>query len=162
MDFRPLSPHSMVLEAVEPFRSAALDRGLTLSVDLPNDLPDVWADMTRIGHVFANLLSNALKYTPAGGNVSVSAQADGKFVCFKVSDTGIGIPDQYFPNIFEQFFRAPNQTTETGAGLGLAIAKEIVVAHGGTISVESREGVGSTFSFTVKRADTVSKEVKDS
>ena len=162
MDFRPLSPHSMVLEAVEPFRSAALDRGLTLSVDLPNDLPDVWVDMARITHVFANLLSNALKYTPAGGSVSVSAQAEEESVCFKVSDTGIGIPDQYLPHIFEQFFRAPNQTTETGAGLGLAITKEIVIAHGGTIRVESREGVGSTFSFTVKRADKVSKEVIDS
>jgi signal transduction histidine kinase len=162
MDFHPLSPHSMVLEAVEPFRSAALDRGLTLSVDLPNDLPDVWVDMARITYVFANLLSNALKYTSAGGSVSVSAQAKEESVCFKVSDTGIGIPDQYLPHIFEQFFRAPNQTTETGAGLGLAITKEIVIAHGGTISVESREGVGSTFSFTVKRADRVSKEVTDS
>jgi len=162
MDFRPLSPHPMVLEAVEPFRSAAVDRGLTLSVDLPNDLPDVWVDMARISHVFANLLSNALKYTPAGGSVSVSARAEEESVCFKVSDTGIGIPDQYLPHIFEQFFRAPNQTTETGAGLGLAITKEIVIAHGGTISVESREGVGSTFSFTVKRADRVSKEVTDS
>jgi len=162
MDFRPFSPHSMVLEAMEPFRSAALDRGLTLSVDLPNDLPDVWVDMARITHVFANLLSNALKYTPAGGSVSVSAQAEEESVCFKVSDTGIGIPDQYLPHIFEQFFRAPNQTTETGAGLGLAITKEIVIAHGGTIRVESREGVGSTFSFTAKRADRVSKEVIDS
>jgi K+-transporting ATPase KdpF subunit len=76
MDFRLLSLHSMVLEAVEPFRSAALDRGLTLSIDLPNDLPDVWVDMARITHVFANLLSNALKYTPAGGSISVSAQAE--------------------------------------------------------------------------------------
>jgi len=92
----------------------------------------------------------------------VSAQAEEESVCFKVSDTGIGIPDQYLPHIFEQFFRAPNQTTETGAGLGLAITKEIVIAHGGTIRVESREGVGSTFSFTAKRADRVSKEVIDS
>ena len=132
------------------------------SIDLPNDLPDVWVDMARITHVFANLLSNAMKYTPAGGSVSVTAQAEEDSVCFKVSDTGIGIPDQYLPHIFEQFFRAPNQTTETGAGLGLAITKEIVIAHGGTIHVESREGVGSTFSFTVKRADRVSKEVIDS
>ena len=153
MDFRPLSPHSMVLEAVEPFRSVALNRGVTLSVNLPDDLPEVWVDMTRITHVFANLLSNALKYTPAGGKVDLTAQAEEEFVRFKVTDTGIGIPDEYLPHIFEQFFRAPNQTAETGAGLGLAITKEIVVAHGGNVSVESREGVGSTFIFTVKRAD---------
>ena len=153
MDFRPVSSHSMVLEAVEPFRSVALDRGVTLSVDLPDDLPEVWVDMTRIIHVFANLLSNALKYTPAGGGVDVTAQAEEEFVCFKVTDTGIGIPDQYLPHIFEPFFRAPNQTSGTGAGLGLAITKEIVAAHGGNVRVESREGVGSTFSFTVKRAD---------
>jgi signal transduction histidine kinase len=153
MDFRALSPHTLVLEAVEPFRSVAVDRGVTLSVDLPDDLPEVWVDMTRITHVFANLLSNAVKYTPAGGKVGVSAQAEEEFVCFKVTDTGIGIPDQYLPHIFEPFFRAPNQTAETGAGLGLAITKEIVIAHGGNVLVESREGAGSTFSFTVKRAD---------
>jgi len=153
MDFRSVSPHSLVLEAVEPFRSVAFDRGVTLSVDLPDDLPEVWVDMTRVTHVFANLLSNALKYTSAGGRVVVTAETQEEFVCFKVTDTGIGISEQELPHIFEPFFRAPNQTAETGAGLGLAITKEIVVAHGGKVSVESGQGVGSTFSFTVKRAD---------
>lgn len=158
MDFRSVSPHSMVLDAAEPFRVAALDRGVTLTVSLPNDLPEVWANTTRITHVFANLLSNALKYTPSGGRVSLSAQAEEEFVRFSISDSGIGIPDKYLPHVFEQFFRVPNQTTETGAGLGLAIVKEIVVAHGGTISVQSKEGQGSTFSFSLKRADRISKE----
>ena len=143
----------MVLVAVEPFRSVALDRGVTLSVDLPADLPEVWVDMTRVTHVFANLLSNALKYTSAGGRVDITAQVEEELVRFKVTDTGIGISDQDLPHIFEPFFRAPNQTAETGAGLGLAITKEIVMAHGGNVRVESGEGGGSTFSFTVKRAD---------
>ena len=153
MDLRPLSPHHIVSEAVEAFRSTALDRGVTLSINLPDDLPDVRADSVRIAQVFANLLSNALKYTSPGGKVSISGEAEEEFVCFRVSDTGIGIPDQYLPHIFEQFFRVPNQNAESGAGLGLAIAKEIIEAHGGNISVESREGIGTTFSFTVKRAD---------
>ncbi len=152
MDFRSLSPHSMVLEAVEPFRSAALDRGVTLAIELPDDLPDVCVDSNRINHVFANLLSNALRYTPPGGKITITGKAEEDSILFEVSDSGIGIPDQYLPHIFEQFFRVPDQK-ETGAGLGLAIAKEIVEAHGGEIRVESREGVGTTFSFTVKRTD---------
>ena len=74
-------------------------------------------------------------------------------VRFSVADTGSGIPHQFLQRIFEQFFRVPDQKSETGAGLGLAIAKEIVEAHGGNINVESQEGKGTTFSFTLKRAD---------
>lgn len=158
MEFRIVSPHSMVLEAIEPFQGAAQDQGVTLSVEIPGDLPDVWADMTRIGHVFGNLISNALKYTPPGGKVTISAKAEEKLVHFFISDTGKGIHSKYLPRIFEQFFRVPDQVTETGAGLGLAIVKEIVEAHGETVGVESYEGKGSTFTFTLKRADQISKE----
>ena len=158
MEFRTVSPHSMVLEALEPFQRGAQDQGVTLNVDLPGDLPEVWADTVRMNHVLANLLSNALRYTPAGGRVTVLARADEEWVHFSVSDTGRGIPSKYFPRIFEQFFRVPEQGKETGAGLGLAIVKEIVEAHGGTVGVESTEGKGSTFTFTLRRADRISKE----
>jgi signal transduction histidine kinase/HAMP domain-containing protein len=158
MDLAPLSPIRMVLEGVEPYRSAARDQGVSLTVDLPDDLPEMWADPTRIAHVFANLLSNALKYTPPGGSISISAQEGEEVVRFQVSDTGIGIPDRYLPRIFEQFFRVPDQGPGTGAGLGLAIVKEIVEAHGGTVEVESREGAGSTFFFSLRRADRTPKE----
>jgi signal transduction histidine kinase len=158
MEFRTVSPHSMVLEALEPFQRAAQDQGVTLNVDLPGDLPEVWADTVRMNHVLANLLSNALRYTPAGGRVTVLARADEEWVHFSVSDTGRGIPSKYLPRIFEQFFRVPEQGKETGAGLGLAIVKEIVEAHGGTVGVESTEGKGSTFTFTLRRADRISKE----
>ncbi len=110
-------------------------------------------DPTQIAHVFANLLSNALKYTPPGGTISVSAKEEGEHVRFQVSDTGVGIPERYMPRIFEQFFRVPEQGTGSGVGLGLAIVKDIVEAHGGTVGVESREGTGSTFSFSLRRAD---------
>jgi len=110
-------------------------------------------DPTRITHVFANLLSNALKYTPPGGTISISAKEEGEHVRFQVSDTGVGIPDRYLPRIFEQFFRVPEQGQGTGVGLGLAIVKDIVEAHGGTVGVESQEGMGSTFRFTLRMAD---------
>lgn len=158
MNFRKLSPHTMVFEALEPFRMDFKDRGVALGTEVPSDLPEVWADTARMNHVFANLLSNALRYTPAGGKVTVLARADEERVHFSVSDTGKGIPSQYLARIFEQFFRVPDQEDETGVGLGLAIVKEIVEAHGGTIKVDSRLGEGSTFTFTLRRADFISKE----
>jgi two-component system, NtrC family, sensor histidine kinase KinB len=153
MECAPVDPHAMILDALEPFRTAAQDRGVTLRAEIPDELPDVLADTTRIGHVFGNLLSNALKYTDPGGQVTVSAAVEEGSVLFRVSDTGRGIPADLQPRIFEQFFRVPGQSGETGAGLGLAIAKEIVEAHSGTISVASTEGQGSMFAFTLLRAD---------
>ncbi len=152
MECAPVSPHEMVASTVDEFRSAAQDLGVYLAVDTPMDLPDVWADITRISHVFANLLSNALKFTPAGGTVTVSSRADDDYVWFSVRDTGQGISSEHLPRVFEQFFRAPKQK-QTGAGLGLAIAKEIVEAHGGMIQAESEVGKGSTFTFNLLRAD---------
>jgi NtrC-family two-component system sensor histidine kinase KinB len=153
MDFQDVSPAMLVTEAVAPFHRAALDGGVELETRLPGDLPTVCADAGQIGHVFANLLSNALRYTAPGGRISVSAEADESMVRFSVSDTGSGIPHQFLQRIFEHFFRVPEQKSETGAGLGLAIAKQIVEAHGGHINVESQEGQGTTFSFTLRRGD---------
>ncbi len=158
MEFHIVSARSMVLEALEPFRRTAQDQGLALSVELPEDLPEVWVDPTRINHVFSNLLTNAFKYTSPGGKIVLSAKVEQEFVQFSILDTGRGIPSDYLPRIFDPFFRVPDQGKETGAGLGLAIVKEIVEAHGGIVGVESREGQGSTFSFTVRRADRVSKK----
>src|SRR3972149_5283667 len=133
------------------------DRNVTLGMELQDDLPEVWADTARMNHVFANLLSNALRYPPPGGKITVLGKADEERVQFSVSDSGKGIPSQYLARIFEQFFSVPDQGAETGAGLGLAIVKEIVEAHGGTVKVESRLGEGSTFIFTLKRADRISE-----
>jgi two-component system, NtrC family, sensor histidine kinase KinB len=158
MKFRSGSPREMAVAAVESFRTAAKDQGVALELELPDDLPEVWADTTRVSHVFTNLLSNALKHTPPGGKVTVSARAEESGVAFSITDTGKGIPSEYLPRIFEQFFRVPDQGTQTGAGLGLAIVKEIVEAHGGTVSADSIEGKGSTFSFTLKRVDPISRK----
>jgi signal transduction histidine kinase len=158
MEMHMAQPHQLVLEGVEPFRAAARDRGVELVTDLPGDTPDVWADTQQIGHVFANLLSNALRYTDSGGAVTVSARTEEEQVQFSVSDTGRGIPERDLPRIFDRFFRVPGQETESGIGLGLAIVKEIVEAHGGSVNVESRENEGSTFRFTLPRADKIAKE----
>jgi two-component system, NtrC family, sensor histidine kinase KinB len=153
MDIQDVSPATLVMEAVAPFRRTAQDGGVEMETKLPGDLPMVCADAGQIGHVFANLLSNALRYTAPGGRITVSAEADERIVRFSVSDTGSGIPHQFLQRIFEHFFRVPEQKSETGAGLGLAIAKQIVEAHGGHVNVESQEGKGTTFSFTLKRGD---------
>lgn len=153
MDFRCVDAAALAMEALEPFKSQAQDRGIALTVSIPSGLPEVQADPTRAPHVFANLLSNALKYTSPGGRVAVSARAENAFVWFSVSDSGSGIAPEYLPRVFEQFFRAPEQGAVTGAGLGLAIAKEIVTAHGGEIRAESQLGKGSVFSFSLKKSE---------
>ena len=98
-------------------------------------------DSARISHVFGNLLTNAAKYTAPGGSVSITAAAEGDdWVRFAVADTGVGIPPEHLPRVFDRFFRVPGRKSVAGAGLGLAIAREIVQAHGGSIDVRSREG----------------------
>lgn len=152
IDLRPESPHLLAIEAIDPFRSATKDRGVALKMEIPADLPQVLADRNQIAQVFSNLLSNALKYTSPGDEISISAVATADQVCFAVADTGRGIPQQYLEQVFEQFFQAPGQEAGAGEGLGLAIAKQIVEAHGGTIEVQSKEGAGSVFNVCLKQA----------
>ncbi len=153
MEFHAVPPHQIISETVESFRGAALGHGVKIHTLLPGDLPDVWADAMRIGHVFANLLSNALKYTASGDTVTVAAHVGEEQIEFSVSDTGKGIPEQYLSRIFDPFFRVPGQEADTGTGLGLSIVKEIVEAHGGSVTVKSKPGEGTNFSFTLKKAD---------
>jgi NtrC-family two-component system sensor histidine kinase KinB len=155
MNLQSVSSGQLILKAAESFRSSAKDQGIELDTALPEDLPDVMVDTTQIGHVFANLLTNALKYTPAGGRITIFAQAAKEHVRFGVTDTGKGIPAQYLPQVFDRFFRVPGQETKTGTGLGLAIVKEIVEAHEGVVSIESTVEAGSTFSFTLPRTDKI-------
>ncbi|MCK7500710.1 MAG: HAMP domain-containing protein [Comamonadaceae bacterium] len=118
MEFRALSPRSIVRDAVESVRRAAQDRGVALQADIPGDLPEVWVDTTRIGHVFGNLLSNALKHTSPGGRIALTADADEAWVRFRVSDTGEGIPEAFLPRVFEPFFRVPGRRERDGRRAG--------------------------------------------
>jgi signal transduction histidine kinase/HAMP domain-containing protein len=158
LEFRAASPQSIAADALEPFHRTAQDQGVSLQTEIGRDLPGVWVDTTRIAHVFSNLLSNALKHTPPGGRITLTAEPGEAWVRFRVSDTGAGIPAAFLSRVFEPFFRVPGRRNESGAGLGLAIVKEIVEAHGGTVGVESQEGNGSSFSFTLRRADRFPKE----
>jgi signal transduction histidine kinase len=158
LEFQEISPQMLVMDALEPYRRTAQDQGLTLAFDVRGSLGGVWVDRSRAAHIFGNLLTNALQHTPPGGKITVSAREEGDFVRFTVTDTGTGIARQHLPRVFEPFFRVPGRKGETGAGLGLAIVKEIVEAHGGTIEAESQEGKGSSFSFTLRRADRLPKE----
>jgi len=117
----------------------------TLDVDGPHW---VRGDALRFEQVVNNLLGNALKFTPAGGRIRVTACDQQEMVCFAVADTGPGIPREHQARIFDRYWQAPD-TARLGAGLGLFIAKAIVDAHGGAISLESEPGAGSTFSFTI-------------
>ncbi len=156
--FKAVSPALLAFEALEPFKARAKDQGIALRSQIPIDLPDVWADPAQIQAVFANLINNSLRFTSAGGTIDVRAAALEDVVSFAVTDTGKGIPQQYLGQLFERFFQVPGPEAETGVGLGLAIVKEIVESHGGTVRVDSRVGEGSSFTFTLKRADRISNQ----
>ncbi len=139
----------VVLPAVERLRPQAERAGLSLSVDLPPDLPPVLADAERVRQVITNLVHNAIKFTPSGGRIVLSAEPAGEEVVIVVRDTGVGIPADDLPRIFERFYKADRARSGGGTGLGLAIAKHVVRAHGGRIWAESIEGRGSTFRFSL-------------
>ncbi|MGE5341650.1 MAG: ATP-binding protein [Candidatus Omnitrophota bacterium] len=159
MNFAAVPPNELIEEAVEPFVRKARDKGITLEISLPDDLPNVQADRARISYVLGNLLSNALKFTPIGGSIRVKAEAENDKVNVYVSDTGKGIPEEFHSKVFEKFFQIPGQeTSEEGQGLGLAIARQIINAHDGEISFESKVGKGTTFKFSLKQMESAQGE----
>ncbi|MGD0905941.1 MAG: ATP-binding protein [Candidatus Acidiferrales bacterium] len=154
LELRPVRVQALVNGCVETARLKAETKGLRIHVALPEGLPLVRADGAQLGEVLQNLLDNALQYTPRGGQIEVSARANGNSVTFTVADTGIGIPESDLERIFERFYRvdAARSREAGGTGLGLAIARHIVDAHGGRIWVESAVGQGSRFHFSVASA----------
>jgi NtrC-family two-component system sensor histidine kinase KinB len=153
LHFEPVPSRDLVEMSLAPLRSAFDDHGIKLSVAIAPQAPKVLADPARAPLALGNLLQNALQHTPAGGTVAVEVEPEGKVVRFSVADSGPGIPREYLGRVFERFFQVPG--SEGGAGLGLAIAKEIVQAHGGTVGVTSHEnddGGGATFCLTLPAA----------
>lgn len=153
VDPHPEPVASVVGDAVEMLRPLAAASALTLEGELAADLPRVLVDPARVQQVFSNLLGNAIKFTPGGGHITLRAERASGEVRFAVTDTGPGIPTDQVPHIFGRFWQG-NRGDRRGIGLGLAIAKGIVEAHGGRIWVESRLGEGSTFFFTVPAVPT--------
>ena len=131
-----------------------LEKRLLVSIDLPADVSKVLADEARFSQIMLNLLDNAVKYTPEGGAISVKAVKREGMVQFDFIDTGIGIPEQDLPRIFERFYRVDKARSRDlgGTGLGLSIVKHIVLAHGGEVWASSQLGRGTTFSFTLPQA----------
>ena len=138
----------VVQDVAATLSGAALEKALTLEVAIPPELPSVWVDAERLHQVLSNLLGNAVKFTPPGGRVSVTAREEDAVVRISVADTGPGIPAEHLPQVFDRFWQA-RSTRRAGAGLGLAIARGIVEAHGGDMGVRSEPGAGSTFFFTL-------------
>ena len=138
--------------AVDRLRAQADRAGLNLDFVIPTTLPEVLADEARVEQVLVNIIHNAIKFTPSGGRISISAKAKDNDILVSVADTGIGISPDDLPRIFERFYKADKSRSGGGTGLGLAIAKHIVEAHGGRIWAESTEGRGSIFNFTLPLA----------
>jgi signal transduction histidine kinase len=137
---------------VASFRTVTTDHELELTYATPDELM-VMGDREQLRQVLVILLDNAVRYTPAGGRIHVQAREDGKEAVLTVHDTGIGIPEEALPRVFERFYRADDARNRQsgGVGLGLAIARELVTRHSGRISVTSTEGAGSTFTVRLPR-----------
>jgi signal transduction histidine kinase len=153
-EFRAEDPAELLRRAADAVRMRADDKHIIILVEVDESLPPVAADTNRIEQALGNLLNNAITYTAPGGTVTLtaSAAADGH-VLLTVTDTGVGIPAEYLPYVYDRFFRIPGQSDEAGTGLGLAIVKEVVTAHGGAIACESEPGKGTTFRITLPAAD---------
>ncbi len=152
---RPMDLKGLILSTASSFERQAKEREIRLSVAVPEGLPPVLGDRDRLEQVMVNLLDNAIKYTSSGGNVSVAANETDGFVQVDVEDTGIGIPREDIPRIFERFYRVDKARSRElgGTGLGLAIVKHIIQGHNGRVWVTSEPGKGSTFSFLLRSCD---------
>jgi signal transduction histidine kinase len=137
----------LIAVVAQELRPQVETKGLKLRVEAPVDLPKVLVDRIQVERVINNLVINAIRYTKRG-EIKISAERRDSTVAVSVCDTGTGIPPEYLPHIFDKFVQVPGAATG-GAGLGLAISKSLVEAHGGQISVQSEAGRGTTFTFTL-------------
>ncbi|RLC82722.1 MAG: hypothetical protein DRI61_01525 [Chloroflexi bacterium] len=155
----PVSLEEIARRAVQGAWVAARKGGIEFKLEIPPNLPLVMGDKTRLMEVFDNLISNAIKFSPNGGVITIRLSDDDDFVRAEVEDMGIGIPEDKLDKIFERFYQVDGSTTRRfgGVGLGLAIVKSIVEAHGGKVWVKSELGKGSTFYFTIPKAQPLSK-----
>jgi len=149
LNLQPAAPCDLLSSASKRMQLQAERAGLTLRLDCPDNLPELKIDLQRLEQVLVNLIHNAVKFTRAGGEVVLIAEANPGEVRFAVRDTGIGVPAEDVPRIFERFYRVDKSRAGSGTGLGLSIAKHIVEAHDGRIWAESVEGRGSTFYFSI-------------
>ena len=146
LDREPVDPGELVRDTIASFEAQAEGAGVDLKTQAAENLPPIDADPVRVRGALGNIVANALRYTPRGGSVTVSAAKAGDRISLSVSDTGSGIAPELLPRVFERFVRGPGSS---GSGLGLAIAHDIVVAHGGQIEVASSTPAGTTVRMTL-------------
>jgi two-component system sensor histidine kinase BaeS len=150
MNLKPIDLSEWLPRMLVPWQEAALEKKLGWQAEIPTGLPIVLADPVRLAQIVGNLASNAVKYTPPGKSVSVTAGADGDWVWMRVSDTGPGIPPEELQRVFEPFYRGnQGRRIKQGMGLGLSIARDLALAHGGRLEVESQPGGGSQFTVWI-------------
>jgi signal transduction histidine kinase/CheY-like chemotaxis protein len=147
IEMQSVEPADLVLSALDTQQSLAQDASVIIATDISPDLPRIDADEERLHEVLENLIGNAIKFTAAGGSITVAATSSGDDVVFSVRDSGSGIAAEHLPRIFDRFWHA--RASRSGTGLGLSICKAIVEAHGGRIWAESEIGIGSTVSFAL-------------
>ncbi len=148
----PVELSRVANKVTERFETNAASRGVKLLSLVPDDLPYLMADAGKLDQILTNLVENALKFTPQGGCVSLSARTVEAGIEIQVADTGVGVPREHLPHIFERFYKVDRSRRNVGTGLGLAITRRLVQAHGGNIKVSSVEGEGSVFTFNLSRA----------
>ena len=152
LNLAPLPLKPIVEDAIREASDRASLAGVEASASIPEDLAYVVGEETKVRQVLVNLVENAIKFMPEGGRMCVRAEEDGRLVEVSVEDTGVGIPEEHLPHIFERFYKVDRSRGKEGTGLGLAIVKHIVQLHGGEARAESREGSGSIFYFTLPKA----------
>ena len=152
IETEPLVLANLVHSVQKQFSQSALSQEVAIVTEVGEDLPRVMADGEKLAQVFVNLVENSLKFTPAKGTISIRAQAENEYVQIQLRDNGIGVAPQHLPHLFERFYKVNRSRRDSGTGLGLAIVKQLVEAHGGRITVDSKEGEGCAFTFTVPRA----------
>jgi len=153
MEFQPIALREVIEEVVSNFKEAIKQKGHIVEINIPPDFPQIEADPQRIEQVFINLLDNAIKFTPKNGRICIKAVGREKDIQIEISDTGIGIPKEHLPSLFERFYRVDKARSRElgGTGLGLSIVKHIIQAHGGKVGVESEFGKGSNFFFILPK-----------
>ncbi len=145
----PVNLNHLADEVIAQLSPQADRQNLSIAKEFAADLPFVPADKDRVRQVIANLVHNAIKFTPAGGRITITSRALEDLVIVDIADTGIGIPKEDLPRVFERFYKGDKARAGEGTGMGLAIAKHVIEAHSGNIWVRSEEGKGSTFSFSL-------------
>ncbi len=158
LNIQPNNLNDLISDIIESFHQTATGQDIKLEGCVEEGVDPVWMDIHQINRVLNNLVSNAIRFTPRGGHVEVCAFREGDIVRISVSDSGEGIAAEDIPHVFDQFYRVEQSRNRGtgGAGLGLTIAKSIVEAHDGKITIQSKEGIGTTINVSLPQTNILS------